>query len=291
RKEESLSGLTRPLLQTQQGALATECQQNQSSNVVLDEKSIQGEVESSEPLVEHQRKLERNRAVLRYLPLIKRVSARLSCRFLPLMEEEDMISVGVVGLIDALERYQPGALAFSQYAEIRIRGAILDELRRSDVLSRAGRRKAKVYRQMSHALRNRLGREPRVEEIAKEYGCSLQEVEDMRARSVPVVFLEAESVDIHQERVGGGAYAIRNQQNPQKNVQRHQIKSKVFEALEQLPEREKLVLYLYYFEEMTLREIGDLMDLSESRICQLHQKACVDIRAHLPFDIQILCDE
>ncbi|MCB9639765.1 MAG: FliA/WhiG family RNA polymerase sigma factor [Myxococcales bacterium] len=236
-------------------------------------------------------KQDRNEAVIRYMPLIKRVISRLGYRFPPLMEEGDMVALGVIGLIDALERYEPGALAFTQYAEIRIRGAILDELRRADVLSRGMRRKARLYQRVEARLRSRLGRYPTTEEIATAMNCSVAEVEEMREQFQPVVFTEVETLDFASERPGmGGTFSARSRQDPQGYVQQREVKQKVIEALEKLPERQRLILYLYYFEELTLREIGEMLSLSESRICQIHQKACKAVEGLLSFDLNVLSE-
>ncbi len=233
----------------------------------------------------------RNEAVIRYMPLIRRVISRLNYRFPPLMEEGDMIALGVVGLIDALERYEPGALAFTQYAEIRIRGAILDELRRADVLSRGLRRKSRIFQRIESHLRNRLGRHPTNEEIAASMECSVAEVEEMREQFQPVVFTEMEALDFATERPSTtGTFSSRSRQDPQGYVQQREIKKKVMEALEQLTERQRMILYLYYFEELTLREIGEMFQLSESRICQIHQKACGALEQLLPFDLTVLSE-
>ncbi|MCK6510693.1 FliA/WhiG family RNA polymerase sigma factor [Myxococcota bacterium] len=236
-------------------------------------------------------KSERNEAVIRYMPLVRRVVSRLNYRFPPLMEEGDMVALGVVGLIDALERYEPGALAFTQYAEIRIRGAILDELRRADVLSRGLRRKARVFQRIESHLRVRLGRNPTNEEVAASMECSVAEVEEMREQFQPIVFTEMEALDFATERPSTtGTFSSRSRQDPQGYVQQLEIKKKVMEALEKLPERQRMILYLYYFEELTLREIGEMFQLSESRICQIHQKACGALEQLLPFDLTVLSE-
>jgi RNA polymerase sigma factor for flagellar operon FliA len=234
-------------------------------------------------------KQDRNRVVERYLPLVRKVLSRLSYRFPPLMEEGDMVAVGVMGLMDAVERYTPGALAFSQYAEIRIRGAILDELRRSDPFSRSQRRKSRIFQRAEQALRVRLGRHPQVEELAEHMKLSVAEVETLREELQPTVFVEVDALDGgSEERVGVvGSFSSRSRHDPQRRTQVEQAKQRVREGLEKLPERQRLILYLYYFEEMTLREIGERFALSESRICQIHQKACQTLRLHLPDDMGI----
>ena len=227
----------------------------------------------------------RNEDVIRYIPLIHKVISRLLYRVPYMMEEEDMVAVGVLGLIDALERYQPGALAFHHYAEIRIRGSILDELRRADVFSRGMRRKAKRYREAVIQLKNRLNRMPRIQEIADLLQVDITEVEELRDQVQPVVFTDIEKLDLGEEAqigAGNGIFSSKKQKNdPFFQTQKKEIKEKVKQALERLPERERLILSFYYFEEMTLREIGELLNLSESRICQIHRKACKNLKNYL----------
>jgi len=230
--------------------------------------------------------LQRNVEVERYLPLIKRVVGRLMLRFPPLIEEQDMLAVGVLGLIDALERYQPGALSFQQYAEIRIRGAVLDELRRVDLFSRGLRRKARRFQEVVRQLQHRLGTNPSVQEIADAMQLSTNEVEEIRAQVQPMHFLEVDSIEVSEEE--GSVKQGQNptgQNNPYVQTQRHQVRHKVRQALERLPERQRMILHLYYFEEMTMRGIGELLGLSESRICQIHRKACEALKHSLDIDL------
>lgn len=240
---------------------------------------------SEDPRVAKIPSAERNKEVVRYLPLIHKVISRMIYRLPYLMEEEDMVAIGVLGLIDALERYQPGALAFHHYAEIRIRGAILDELRRADLFSRGLRRKARGYREVVIQLKNRLGRMPTVQEIAKAMQVSVSEVEQLREQVQPVVFMDLEKLDFGEEPQGiDGIFSGKKRNDPFIQTQRKQIKHKVKQAMERLPERQRLILSLYYFEEMTLREIGELLGLSESRICQIHRKACQEIKEFLDLE-------
>lgn len=217
----------------------------------------------------------RNKEVERYIPLIQKVVGRLMLRFPPLVEEQDMVAVGVLGLIDALERYQPGALSFQQYAEIRIRGAVLDELRRVDLFSRGLRRKARRYQEAVRQLQHRLGANPSLQQIADSMQITLSEAEELRTQVQPMHFLEVETLEMSEEdRSAKQGRGNTGQNNPYIQTQRQQVRQKIRTALEQLPERQRMILHLYYFEEMTMRGIGELLGLSESRICQIHRKAC-----------------
>lgn len=230
---------------------------------------------------------ERNAEIEKYLPLLRKVVGRLMMRFPPIVEEQDMMAVGVLGLIDALDRYQPGALSFAQYAEIRIRGAVLDELRRNDLFSRGMRRKARRYQEVKKQLEHRLGATPTTVEIAGAMQVSVDEVEQMRQQAQPMHFLEVESLEIssdqHPTKPGGDL-------NPYDSTRRQELKDKVRDALEALPERERMILRLYYFEDVTMRRIGELLGLSESRICQIHRKACSTLKMTLGFDQNELSD-
>ena len=231
---------------------------------------------------ERQKYLARNEEVVRYLPLIRKVISRLLYRFPPLIEAEDMEAVGALGLIEALERYEPGALPFQHYAEIRIRGAILDELRRVDLFSRGLRRKAKRLRDVINTLKNRLGRPPSIPEIAESMQLTVAEVEELRNQVQPVVFMEFEKLDYYDEQVSWPpSFREKSSNDPFLQMQHKEVRTQLKVAIEKLPERQRLILFLYYFEEMTLREIGELLSLSESRICQIHQKACRQIRTNL----------
>lgn len=229
----------------------------------------------------------RNSEVEKYLPLLRKVVGRLMMRFPPIVEEQDMLAVGVLGLIDALDRYQPGALSFTQYAEIRIRGAVLDELRRNDLFSRGMRRKAKKYQEVKKQLEHRLGATPTTIEIASAMQVSVEEVEQMRQQVQPMHFLEVDSIEIssdqHPAKSGG-------EPNPYDQTRKNELREKVRDALESLPERERMILRLYYFEELTMRKIGELLGLSESRICQIHRKACSALKSTLGFDHTELSD-
>lgn len=233
--------------------------------------------------------IQRNTEVERYLPLIRKVVGRLLMRFPPVVEEQDMMAVGVLGLIDALERYQPGALTFVQYAEIRIRGAVLDELRRNDLFSRGMRKKAKHYQEVKKQLEHRLGTSPTTQEIANVMKISVDEVEQMRQDVQPMHFLEMESLDFSSDahHKTDSSSAINN---PYDQMRRRQLRDKVRQALQTLPERERMILHLYYFEEITMRKIGDLLGLSESRICQIHRNACQKLKDILGFDHSELSD-
>lgn len=248
--------------------------------------ALRGEREVPVKEQDLQQILKRNVEVERYLPLIKRVVGRLMLRFPPLIEEQDMLAVGVLGLIDALERYQPGALSFQQYAEIRIRGAVLDELRRVDLFSRGLRRKARRFQEVVRQLQHRLGTNPSIQEIADAMQITTNEVEEIRAQVQPMHFLEVDSIEVSEEE--GSVKQGQNpsgQNNPYIQTQRQQVRQKVRQALEKLPERQRMILHLYYFEEMTMRGIGELLGLSESRICQIHRKACESLKHSLDIDL------
>ena len=231
----------------------------------------------------------RNKEIIRYLPLIQKVISRLIYRFPPLIEAEDMLVIGVLGLIEALERYELGSLPFPHYAEIRIRGAILDELRKLDFFSRGLRKKALHYRQQVSRLKNRLGHPPSIEELAQEMQISLSQLEELRLQIQPIIFMEFEKLDYYNEKeYVTSSLNMKKNDDPFILMQQKETKEKLTQAFEKLPERERIVLFLYYFQDLTLKEIGRSLHLSESRICQIHQKACQRMKVHLDSDLSDL---
>jgi RNA polymerase sigma factor for flagellar operon FliA len=247
--------------------------------------------QSDAPAIDEIEIAKRNKEVERYLPLIRKVVGRLMLRFPPLIEEQDMVAVGVLGLIDALARYQPGALSFQQYAEIRIRGAVLDELRRADFFSRGMRRKARQYQEAIRQLQNRLGVTPSLQEVADLMQMTLSEAEELRKQVQPMHFLEVDSIEVSSE--AGSTKQDRGpsaRNNPYEQTQRSQLRGKVRGALENLPERQRMILHLYYFEDQTMRGIGEMLGLSESRICQIHRKACQALKHSLDIEMTDLVD-
>lgn len=239
-------------------------------------------IESGEPSWEE---LTPEQAVLRYAPLVKYVANRLSLRLPASVDLDDLFQVGVLGLIDAVSKFEPErGFKFQTYAEFRIRGAMLDELRSMDWVPRAVRQTATQIENAYLALETKLGRPARDEEAAQHMGISLEQFLALvdEARGVSVVSfddlrpsLEDDDRDIFE------VLADPTVEDPLESIGLKEVRQSLGAAIDALPEKERLVISLYYFEDLTMSEIGEVMGLTESRISQLHSKAALRMRARI----------
>jgi RNA polymerase sigma factor for flagellar operon FliA len=229
----------------------------------------------------------RNRLILNYSPLVKYVAGRMGSNFPSHVDESDLISYGLLGLIGALERFDPGRnIKFETYAIARIKGSILDELRSLDWVPRSVRSIARKIERSSAALENKLHRAPTDEEIAKDLDISEDEFQEALTKisSSSIVALE-ELWTISS--TGTESVALidtiedRQSKDPASVVDVTEIKERLAHAISNLPEREKIVIALYYYEGLTLREIGEVLDVTESRVSQLHTKAVLRLKGRL----------
>ena len=220
----------------------------------------------------------------RHLPLVRRVVQRLAARKPPHIELDDLVSWGIVGLLDAITKYDPRKEAsFSTYAQFRIRGAVLDHLRSLDWVPRSVRQKASLIEKISHALEGTLGRPPGEEEIAAELGLSLESYQELLTRVGEMTLFSIEDLGFRngEERFkieqGSGDDEI----DPLRALLTQERVSLVADAIKHLPEREKLVVTLYYHEELTMKEVGAVLRLTESRVSQLHSQAMLRLKGRL----------
>ncbi len=226
---------------------------------------------------------ERNELILKYAPLIKYVAGRLALRLPPNVDINDLISAGVMGLIDAINRYDPSRnIQFKTFAEFRIRGAMLDELRSLDWVPRSIRKKASILEKTYAELEQKLGRPAEDDEVAEALGISLEEFYKMLEETKNVSFLDIESIrrkipDLNEEDIFD-LIADPNNPDPFEDCQLRELRDLLAQAISELPEKEKLVLSLYYYEGLTMREIGEILGYTESRISQLHSKAISRLR-------------
>jgi RNA polymerase sigma factor FliA len=228
----------------------------------------------------------RDRLILTYAPLVKFVAGRVGSGLPSHVDDEDLISYGLLGLIRAIERFDPDReVKFETYAIPRIRGAIIDELRSMDWVPRSVRGRAREIERTIGELEGRFGRAPTDEEIAERMGVTPDELDDSLgdiSRASVVALDELWSVS-----TGGDQVALidtiedRQGANPQQALAETELREAIGEALARLPEREKLVVTLYYYEELTLREIGEVLGVTESRVSQLHTKAVLRLKASL----------
>jgi RNA polymerase sigma factor for flagellar operon FliA len=229
----------------------------------------------------------RDRLILTYAPLVKYVAGRLGSGLPAHVDEGDLVSYGLLGLIAAIDRYDPDRdVKFETYAIARIKGSILDELRALDWVPRSVRSRAREIERAIADLESKLGRAPNDEEIAKKVGISQAELEDSLTdigRSSIAALDELWTVQ------GGSGDQVAlidtieddSLPDPQAALTATEMREAVADAIARLPEREKLVITLYYYEDLTLREIGEVLGVTESRVSQLHTKAILRLKARL----------
>lgn len=227
----------------------------------------------------------RDKLIKEYAPLIKYIAQKIAIRLPSNIELDDLISSGVIGLMDAIEKYDPSRdNKFKTYAEFRIRGAILDELRSQDWVPRSVRDKAKLLDRVYVQLEQDLGRPATEEEVAQELGVSIDEYHSMLNEVKPVSLLSISDQEMFSS---GERKSLLNllencsSSNPFNQLSLKAVKEKVTFAIEDLPEKQRLVLSLYYYEDLNLKEIGKVLDVTESRISQLHAQAIARLRAKL----------
>ena len=229
----------------------------------------------------------RDRLILTYAPLVKYVAGRLGSGLPAHVEEGDLVSYGLLGLIGAIERFDPDRdIKFETYAIARIKGSIIDELRSMDWVPRSVRARARDIERTIAQLEARLTRAPTDEEIARSLGITEEEFQDSLleiSRTSIAALDELWTSSSH----GGDPVAlidtIEDPQaaEPQSAMAQTELREALGEAIARLPEREKLVVTLYYYEELTLREIGEVLGVTESRVSQLHTKAILRLKARL----------
>ena len=221
-----------------------------------------------------------------YSPMIKYVANRIALRLPPHIEVDDLISVGAIGLMDAIEKYDATRGAkFKTYAEFRVRGSILDELRSMDWVPRSVRQKASNLDAVSTKLQSKLGRLPEDEEIAEEMGVTLEEFYNTlnETRNMPLLSLE----DLGVAKDSGDKQSLldtlegKGDVDPQTQLRLNELKTMIASAIDSLPEKERLMVSLYYYEELTMKEIGEVLGITESRISQIHSKAVYRLRTKL----------
>ncbi len=232
----------------------------------------------------------RERLVVAYSPLVKYVAGRTAAGLPPHVEEADLISYGLVGLISAIERFDPSReIKFETYAITRIKGAIIDELRSMDWVPRSVRARAREIERANSKLEHRLQRAPTDAELAAELGIGEQELQDslLAISHSSIAALDelwsvsdssGDQVSLMDTLEDPGA------PDPARALDVGDMKDRIADAIARLPEREKLVIALYYYENLTLREIGEVLGVTESRISQLHTKAVLRLRSRMQSD-------
>ena len=226
----------------------------------------------------------RDEILRRHLPLVRRVVQRLAARKPPHIETDDLVSWGIVGLLDAIAKYDAKKEAsFPTYAQFRIRGAILDHLRSLDWVPRSVRQKASLIEKVSHQLGGTLGRPPTEEEIAAELGVSLDAYQELLTKvgEMSLFSLEDLGFGAGEERFSFERVLEEGDTDPLGTLLTRERVAIVAEAIGRLPERERTVVTLYYHEELTMKEVGGVLGLTESRVSQLHSQAVLRMKGYL----------
>src|ERR687896_1493684 len=229
----------------------------------------------------------RDRLILNYAPLVKYVAGRLGSGLPAHVDEGDLVSYGLLGLIGAIERFDPERdIKFETYAIARIKGSIIDELRSMDWVPRSVRARARDIERTISQLEAKVGRAPTDEEIARKLGITEEEFQESLLE-ISRTSIAALDELWSSPGSGGDTVALIDTiedplaAEPQQAMAHTELREALGEAISRLPEREKLVVTLYYYEELTLREIGEVLGVTESRVSQLHTKAILRLKARL----------
>jgi RNA polymerase sigma factor for flagellar operon FliA len=229
----------------------------------------------------------RERLVVAYSPLVKYVAGRLASGLPTHVEAADLISYGLIGLISAIERFEPDReIKFETYAIPRIKGAIIDELRALDWVPRSVRARARAIERANVKLEHRLHRAPTDEEMAAELEITPEDFHDALIQISTSTIAALDELWTVSDTSGDQVSLLDTLQDPEapdpaEVMDESELEDRVADAIARLPEREKLVIALYYYENLTLREIGEVLDVTESRISQLHTKAVLRLRSRL----------
>ncbi|CDO02210.1 Sigma-28 [Oceanobacillus picturae] len=227
-----------------------------------------------------------NELIQTYMYLVSYHTERISSHLPSSVNRDDVKSFGLLGLYDALKKFEPARdLKFDTYASFRIRGAIMDGLRREDWLPRSLREKTKKLEQLTHSLEQALQRMPTMEEIAEKAGLGVKEVETILNDSLfaNVLSIEEKPKDGRSELKEGIGYAVPDETTvlPELNVLSNELKKELAEGISSLNENEQMVISLFYQDELSLTEIGQVLGLTTSRISQIHKKSIVKLRSTL----------
>jgi RNA polymerase sigma factor for flagellar operon FliA len=213
----------------------------------------------------------RNRLVLQYAPLVKYVAGRLRTRMPDSVDQDDLVSDGVLGLMDAIERFEPArGLSFQTFAVPRIRGAIIDGMRAMDFVPRSVRDKLRLVHRAQVTLEERLGRAPEDREVAQETGIPLQQLRDL-SRQAHSNHANLDDFDLADELSHAADH----------RVEQGDVNASLMRVVDQLAERDRVIIALYYFEGLTLAEIGQVLGVTESRVSQVHRRATTTLREKL----------
>lgn len=229
----------------------------------------------------------RERLVVGYSPLVKYVAGRIASGLPSHIEESDLISYGLLGLVGAIERFDPKRdIKFETYAIARVKGAIIDELRSLDWVPRSVRTKMRKIEQVNAELEHELQRAPTDEELAKAMKTTVEDFHETLNQISSSSMVALDELWTISDTSGDKVTLLdtisdRAAEDPVKLIDKRELKDRLADAVARLPEREKLVIALYYYENLTLREIGEVLDVTESRVSQLHTRAVLRLKGRL----------
>ncbi len=220
--------------------------------------------------------------VTKHAALVKRIAYHLMSRLPPSVQADDLIQAGMIGLLEASRNYDASqGASFETYAGIRIRGAMLDEIRRTDWTPRSVHRKARQVAEAVREIENQEGRDARDVEVAQKMGIELNEYHRILQDATGCRVFSIDDTGVNGDELQHQPVADAPRNEPLDSLQHSDFKSALAEAISNLPERERLVMAMYYDEELNLREIGEVLGVSESRVCQIHGQALIRLRSRM----------
>ena len=228
--------------------------------------------------------LDRSALIKQYQPLVRKLAHYMMAKLPPSVEVDDLIQVGLIGLADALSRYEASqGVQFETFATQRIRGAMLDELRGNDWMSRGSRKSQKEIETTMRRLEHRLGRSPIESEIAAEMGLSLPDYQSLlgKVRGTQLVYLEDMARNNEEDDNFLDRHVADSDADPLNMLRDHRLRESLVLAIKGLPDREQYIMSMYYEQDMNLKEIAAVLDVTESRICQLHSQSIARLRAKM----------
>ena len=231
-------------------------------------------------------KEEKDRLIMEYAPLVKYIAHRIAVKLPPHIEVDDLINTGIIGLIDAAEKYDPDrGIKFKTYAEFRIRGAILDELRAQDWAPRSLRKKVSMVEETFRSLEQKLGRPPSEEEVAKKLEIEVDELKKTIEQSASFALISLDELpgDLSsgKKRSLLALTANSGKNDPFTQLNLNEVRDRISGFIDKLPSQERLVVSLYYYDELTMKEIGKVLSITESRVSQIHSRALIRLRGKM----------
>ncbi|MBZ0252368.1 MAG: FliA/WhiG family RNA polymerase sigma factor [Candidatus Methylomirabilis sp.] len=232
---------------------------------------------------------EKEELINKYAPLVDFLARRIAIKLPPNIDVQDLVNSGIIGLIDAVDKFDPDRMVdFKTYAQYRVRGAILDSLRALDWVPRSVREKSSALGDVIHALEGELGRAATEEEIAQALGVDIHEFHQLLYRIKGADLLSFEDFQLSDEsssKLSLEAVLLSDEDDALDKLETRDLYDLLARGIDQLPQKERLVITLYYYEELTMKEIGKILDLTESRVSQLHAQAVLRIQGRLKKEV------